>query len=42
LIGKPQGKRPEERTKHSVEDNIKTDLKATGWVGMEQTDLAQN
>lgn len=31
LLGKPQGKRPVERTRHSLEDNIKMDMRDIGW-----------
>ena len=32
LVGKPEGKRPFRRPRHSWEDNIKMDLKEVGWV----------
>jgi hypothetical protein len=38
LVGKPEGKRPRRRW----EDNIKMDLRETGWGGMDWTDLAQD
>jgi hypothetical protein len=31
LVGKPEGKRPRERTRCTWEDNIRLDLKETGW-----------
>jgi hypothetical protein len=42
--GKPEGKRPLERHRHSWGDNIKMDLKETGWecMNMDWIDLAQN
>ena len=36
LVGKPEGKRPLGRLRHSLEDNIKMDLKGVGfiaWIG---------
>jgi hypothetical protein len=42
LVGKPQGKRPLGRPRRRWEDNIKTDLRGIGWVGMDWIDLAQD
>jgi hypothetical protein len=42
LEGKPGEKRPLERPRHRWEDNIKIDLRETGWCGMALTDLAQD
>jgi len=33
LVGKPEGKRPLERTRSRCEDNIKIDLQEVGWGG---------
>ena len=35
LVGSPEGKRPLVRPKHRWEDNIKIDLQAVGWGGMD-------
>jgi len=41
LVGKPEGKRPPRRSKHSRENNIKMDLQEVGWGGgMDWIDLA--
>jgi hypothetical protein len=42
LVGKPEGKRPLGRPTRRLEDNIKMDLKQTGWGGMDWIDLAQD
>jgi hypothetical protein len=42
LIRKPEGKRPQGRARHRWLDNIKMDLRETGWGGMDFTDLAQD
>jgi hypothetical protein len=42
LVGKSEGKRPLRRPKRRREDNIKTDLKEIGWVGMDWIDLTQD
>jgi hypothetical protein len=34
LVGKPERKRPLGRPRHRSVDNIKTDLRETGWDGM--------
>jgi hypothetical protein len=41
-MGKPEGKRPLERSRRRLEENIKIDLKEIGWDGMDWIDLAQN
>jgi hypothetical protein len=35
LVGKPEGKRPSGRPRHRWVDNIKIDLRETGWDGMD-------
>jgi hypothetical protein len=42
LVGKPEGKRPLGRSRRRWEDNIKMDLRETGWGGMDWIDLAQD
>jgi hypothetical protein len=42
LVGKPAGKRPLGRTRHTWVDNIKLDLREIGWDGMDWIDLAQD
>jgi hypothetical protein len=42
LMGKPEKKRSLGRPICRQEDNIKMDLRETGWDGMNQIDLAQN
>jgi hypothetical protein len=39
MVRKPEGKRPLGRTRHRWEDNIKMDLRETGWGGMDLIDL---
>jgi hypothetical protein len=41
LVGKPEGKRPLEKTRRSWEDNIKINLRELGWGSMDWIDLAQ-
>jgi hypothetical protein len=41
LVGKPEGRRPLERPKRRWVNNIKMDLRQTGWDGMDWIDLAQ-
>jgi len=41
LFGKPAGKRPLGRPRRRWEDNIRVDLKETGWEGVEWIHLAQ-
>jgi hypothetical protein len=42
LVGKPEGKRPTETPRRSLEDNIKMDLLEVGCGGMDWTELAQD
>jgi hypothetical protein len=42
LVGKPEGKRPLVRPRHSWEDNINMDLQEVAYGGMDWTELAQN
>jgi hypothetical protein len=42
LVGKPEGKRPLGRLRHSWEDNIKMDIKGVGCGGMDWIELAQD
>jgi hypothetical protein len=42
LVGKPEGKRPLGRPRHSWENNIKTDLQEVGCGGMDWIDVAQD
>jgi hypothetical protein len=42
LVGNPEGKRPLGRPRRRLVDNIKMDLRETGWVGMYWIDLAQD
>jgi hypothetical protein len=41
-VGKPEGKRPLERSRRRLEDNIKMDLRAIGWGGMSWIYLAED
>jgi hypothetical protein len=41
-VGKPEGKRPLGRHRRRWEDNIKMDLRETGWGGMDWIELAQD
>jgi hypothetical protein len=41
-VGKPEGKRPLGRPRCRWVDNIKIDLRETGWDGMDWIDLAQD
>jgi hypothetical protein len=41
-VGKPEGKRPLGRPRRGWADNIKMDLRETGWDGMDWIDLAQD
>jgi hypothetical protein len=41
-VGKPKGKRPLGRPKQRWVDNIKMDLRETGWGGMDWINLAQD
>jgi hypothetical protein len=42
LVGKPEGKRPLGRPRRRWVNNIKIDLRETGWDGMDWIDLAQD
>jgi hypothetical protein len=42
LVGKPEGKRPLGRPSHTWVDNIKMDLRETGWDVMDWIDLVQD
>jgi hypothetical protein len=42
LVEKPEGKKPPERPRHRREDNIKMDLRETGWGAVGWTDLSQD
>jgi hypothetical protein len=42
LVGKPEGKRPLGRSRRRWADNIKMDLRETGWDGVEWIDLVQD
>jgi hypothetical protein len=41
-VGKPEGKRPLERTKHRWEDNIKINFQEVRSGSFDQTDVAQD
>jgi hypothetical protein len=41
LVGEPEGKRPLGRPRRRWEDNIKMDLRETGWGGVDWIDFAQ-
>jgi hypothetical protein len=41
-MGKPEGKRPLGKPRHSCVDNIEMDLREIGWDGMDWIDPAQN
>jgi hypothetical protein len=42
LVGKPEGKRPLERTRRRWDENIKMDRREIGWGGMDWIHLAQD
>jgi hypothetical protein len=42
LVGKPEGRRPLGRQRRRWVDNIKMDLRAIGWDGVDWVDLAQD
>jgi hypothetical protein len=42
LVGKPGMRRPLERPRFRWEDNIKMDLRETGWGSIDWIDLAQD
>jgi hypothetical protein len=41
-VGKPERKRPLGRRRHGLEDNVKMDLRETGWGGMDMIDESQD
>jgi hypothetical protein len=42
MVGKPEGKRPLQIPRPRWEENIKIDLRETGWGGMDWIYLAQD
>jgi hypothetical protein len=42
FVGNPEGKRPRGRPRRRWVNNIKMDLRETGWDGIDSIDLAQN
>jgi hypothetical protein len=42
LVGEREGRRPLQRQRYRWMDNIKTDLREIGWVGMDWISLAQD
>jgi hypothetical protein len=42
LVAMPEGKRPQGRPRRRWFDNIRIDLRETGWDGMDWIDLAQD
>jgi hypothetical protein len=42
LVGKPEGRRPLRRPRHRWVDNIKMNLRAIEWDGMDWIDLAKD
>jgi hypothetical protein len=42
LMGKPKGNRSFRRPRHRWEDNIRTNLKETGWEGVDWIHLAKD
>jgi hypothetical protein len=42
FVGKPEGKRPLGRIRHSCEDGIRIDIKEVGWEGVDRIDLTQH
>jgi hypothetical protein len=42
LVGKPEGKRALGRPRRRWADNIKMDLRETGWDGVDWIDMAQD
>jgi hypothetical protein len=42
LVGKPEGKRPLGRSRPRWDDNMKMDLRETGWGDMDWIDLDQD
>jgi hypothetical protein len=42
LVGKPEGKKPQEIPRRRCVDNIKVDLTEIGWDGVDWIDMAQD
>jgi hypothetical protein len=42
LVGKPEGKRPLGRPRHTLVDNIRMDLGEVGWSDVDWIGLAQD
>jgi len=42
FVGKPEGKRPLGRPTNRWEDNIRTDLRETGWESVDWIHMAQD
>jgi len=42
IFGKPEGKRPLGRSRRTLEEYIRMDLKAIGWEGMDWIHLVQD
>jgi hypothetical protein len=42
LVGKPEGNRPLGRSRRRWVDNIKMDLRETGWDGVDWMDMAHD
>jgi hypothetical protein len=42
LVGKPEGRRPLGRSRHTWDDNIKMDLREVGCGGIDWIDLVQD
>jgi hypothetical protein len=42
LVGKPEGKRPFGRPRCRWEDNVRMDIRKTGWQNMDWIHLAQD
>ena len=42
LVGRPEGKRPLGRPRHTWKNNFKMDLQEVGWRGMAWIDLVQD
>jgi hypothetical protein len=42
LVGKPEGSKPLERSRHVWEDNIRMNLREIGWEGMDCIHLVED
>jgi hypothetical protein len=42
LVGKPEGNRPLEKPRRRWVDNIKTDVREIGWVGVDWINMVQD